>query len=80
MWKQKHVASIVYAFICLMMAACGGSDPVDVSGGIVGTVYDSNNNPLQGVAMTLTPLGKMHNTFKTTPCRKIHSAHPASRI
>ena len=62
MWKQKHVGSIVYAFICLMMAACGGSDPVDVSGGIVGTVYDSNNNPLQGVAMTLTPLGKTTTT------------------
>ena len=63
MWKQKHVGSIiVYAFICLLTTACGGSDPVDVSGGIVGTVYDSNNNPLQGVAMTLTPLGKTTTT------------------
>lgn len=50
------------AIVCLVIAACGGSDPVDVSGSIVGTVYDSNNSPLQGVAMTLTPLGKTTTT------------------
>ena len=42
--------------------ACGSSDPVDISGDIVGTVYDSNNNPLQGVNMTLTPSGKSATT------------------
>ena len=59
---EKYVGIIACAFISVLMTACGGSDPVDVSGGIVGTVYDSDNNPLQGVAMTLTPLGKTTTT------------------
>ena len=64
MWKQqkKSISKIAFVLISLLMAACGGSDPVDVSGGIVGTVYDSDNNPLQGVSMTLTPLGKTTTT------------------
>lgn len=61
MRKQK-IRSFAFALLSVLLMACGGSDPVDVSGGIVGTVYDSNNNPLQGVAMTLTPLGKTTTT------------------
>ena len=61
MRKQK-IRSFAFALLSVLLTACGGSDPVDVSGGIVGTVYDSDNNPLQGVAMTLTPLGKTTTT------------------
>ncbi len=63
MWKPNNFVKLLgTAIVCLVIAACGGSDPVDVSGSIVGTVYDSNNSPLQGVAMTLTPLGKTTTT------------------
>ena len=62
MRKLKIGSIFVFALLSVLLMACGGSDPVDVSGGIVGTVYDSNNNPLQGVEMTLTPLGKTTTT------------------
>lgn len=62
MRKLKIGSIFAFALLSVLLMACGGSDPVDVSGGIVGTVYDSNNNPLQGVAMTLTPLGKTTTT------------------
>ena len=62
MRKQKIRSIFAFAFLSVLLMACGGSDPVDVTGGIVGTVYDSNNNPLQGVSMTLTPLGKTTTT------------------
>ena len=62
MRKLKIGSIFAFALFSVLLMACGGSDPVDVSGGIVGTVYDSNNNPLQGVAMTLTPLGKTTTT------------------
>ena len=63
MWKQNnYVSTIVFTLVSLLMAACGSSDPIPNSGGIVGTVYDNNNNPLQGVSMTLTPLGKTTTT------------------
>ena len=62
MRKQKTGSIFAFALLSVLLMACGGSDPVDVSGGIVGTVYDSNNNPLQGVAMPLTPLGKTTTT------------------
>jgi hypothetical protein len=62
MRKLKIGSIFAFALFSVLLMACGGSDPVDVSGGIVGTVYDSNNNPLQGVEMTLTPLGKTTTT------------------
>ena len=63
MWKQNnYVSTIVFTLVSLLMAACGSSDPIPNSGSIVGTVYDNNNNPLQGVSMTLTPLGKTTTT------------------
>ena len=56
-------------FIMVMAAlamSCGTSDPVDISGNIVGIVYDSEKNePLQGVSMTLTPLGKTTTTSQS---------------
>ena len=48
MRKQNTGSIFAFALLSVLLMACGGSDPVDVSGGIVGTVYDSNNNPLSG--------------------------------
>ena len=59
---KNNFSFIAYILLYLLMTACSSSDPIDISGGIVGTVYDSNNTPLQGVEMTLTPLGKTTTT------------------
>ena len=49
MWKPNNFVKLLgTAIVCLVIAACGGSDPVDVSGSIVGTVYDSNNSCFNG--------------------------------
>ena len=55
---KKKIFCLLTLISCFMLLSCGSDDPVDVSGGIVGTVYDSDNTPLQGVELTLSPLGK----------------------
>ena len=58
-----------WLFVIVMVAfasSCGSSDPVDISGSIIGTVYDGEKNePLQGVKMTLSPLGKSTTTSQS---------------
>lgn len=60
--SKEKILCLMMMTSCLVLLSCGNDVPVDVTGGIVGTVYDSNNTPLQGVGMTLTPLGKSTTT------------------
>ena len=58
-----HIALFSGAMaIIALFASCTHDDLVDITGSIMGTVYDNDNTPIQGVAMTLTPLGKTTTT------------------
>ena len=61
---------ILHLLLCptlmLFLAACSGSDPVDTTGSIAGTVYDADQSdlPLKGVQVTIT--GHETSITKTT--------------
>lgn len=49
--------------IALFLGSCKKSDPVDVTGTVLGTVIDSRSHePLRGVSLTLTPSGRTTTT------------------
>ncbi|MBR0038351.1 MAG: carboxypeptidase regulatory-like domain-containing protein [Bacteroidales bacterium] len=60
--KKKIIRYVLEVLPALIVMSCGSSDPVDITGNISGTVYDTQDRPLQGVAMTLSPLGKTTTT------------------
>lgn len=62
MWNRNYIWIFSITLFCLLQFSCGGPDPVDVTVNVVGTVYDSDNTPLQGVELTLSPLGKTTTT------------------
>lgn len=61
---------ILHLLLCpaliLLLTACSGSDPVDTTGSIAGTVYDADQSdlPLKGVQVTIT--GHETSITKTT--------------
>ena len=62
--RKKNIFCLMM-ISCLVLLACGDEDPVNVNGSIGGTVYDSDNTPLQGVELTLSPLGKTTTTSQS---------------
>ena len=62
MWVRNFNWTIVMAMVASLLS-CNPSDPVDISGSISGVVYDAaTNEPLQGVSVSLSPLGKTTTT------------------
>ena len=61
--RIRNFIKLFATVMATFLVSCGASDPVDITGNIVGVVYDAERNePLQGVSMALTPLGKTTTT------------------